>query len=139
MKYGGLIIEKKEYVLLKKLMTLSGYHKDATYKKSIAKLNTELKTAIVKDEKDMPIDVIRFNSIVTVTAEEGWQKSFQLVKPSDSDLKNQKLSILTPMGTAVIGYAKGDTLLWEFPSGEKTLTVTNVKQKNNYIDINTLV
>ena len=139
MKYGGLIIEKKEYVLLKKLMNLSGYHKDVTYKKSIAKLNMELKTAIVKDDKDMPIDVIRFNSIVTVTSEEGWQKSFQLVKPSDSDLKNQKLSILTPMGTAVIGYAKGDTLLWEFPSGEKTLTVTNVKQKNNYIDLNTLV
>ncbi|WP_077405179.1 GreA/GreB family elongation factor [Cellulophaga omnivescoria] len=139
MKYGGLIIEKKEYVLLKKLMTLSGYHKDTTYKKSIAKLNMELKTAIVKDDKDMPTDVIRFNSIVTVTAEEGWQKSFQLVKPSDSDLKNQKLSILTPMGAAVIGYAKGDTLLWEFPSGEKNLTVTNVKQKNNYIDINTLV
>lgn len=139
MKYRGLIIEKKEYVLLKKLMNLSGYHKDATYKKSIAKLNNELKTAAVKDEKDMPTDVIRFNSIVTVTADEGWQKSFQLVKPSDSDLKNKKLSILTPMGTAVIGYAKGDKLLWEFPAGEKTLTVTNVEQKNNYIDINTLV
>lgn len=139
MKYGGLILEKKEYVLLKKLMNLSGYHKDVTYKKSIAKLNNELKTAVVKDDKDMPTDVIRFNSIVTITAEEGWQKSFQLVKPSDSDLSNKKLSILTPMGTAVIGYAKGDTLLWEFPAGEKTLTVTNVEQKNNYIDINTVV
>ncbi|MGJ8658281.1 GreA/GreB family elongation factor [Cellulophaga fucicola] len=139
MKYGGLIIEKKEYVLLKKLMNLSGYHKDITYKKSIAKLHEELKTAIVKDERDMPTDVIRFNSIVTIAAEEGWQKNFQLVKPSDSDLKNNKLSILTPMGTAVIGYAKGDKLLWEFPSGEKTLTVANVEQKNNYIDVNTVL
>ena len=139
MKYGGLIIEKKEYVMLKKLMNLSGYHKDVTYKKSIMKLNNELKTATVRDEKDMPTDVVRFNSIVTITSEGGWQKDFQLVKPSDSDLKNNKLSILTPMGTAVIGYAKDDVFQWEFPSGEQSLTVSNVEQQNDYVDINTVL
>lgn len=47
----------------------------------------------------MPTDVVRFNSIVTIATEGGWRKNFQLVKPSDGDLKNNKLSILTPMGT----------------------------------------
>tara|TARA_R110000868_G_scaffold125037_2_gene330368 strand:- start:34934 stop:35353 length:420 start_codon:yes stop_codon:yes gene_type:complete len=139
MKYGNLTIEKKEYVMLKRFLNLSGYHRDSTFKKSIKKLSEELNLAIICDHIEMPKDVIRFNSIVTITTHNHWTKEFQLVIPKDSDIKNNKVSILTPMGAAVIGYAEGDTILWEFPTGEQQLIVSKVEQKNSQIDINVLL
>ena len=139
MKYGNLTIEKREYVLLKRLMNLSGYYKDPAFKKSVKKLIGELNTAQILDEKDMPGDVVRFNSFMTITSKDGWSKRFQLVMPTDNDVKNNKISILTPMGAAVIGYAEGDSFTWEFPGGEQLLTVTDIEQQNKYIDVNILL
>lgn len=139
MKYGSLVIEKREYVLLKRLMNLSGYYKDDTLRKSVKKLVGELESAQISDEADIPEDVIRFNTTVTIVSEGGWHKRFKLVMPMDSDIKNNKVSILTPMGAAVMGYSEGDTLLWEFPSGEQKLTIEKVEQENTYISANMIL
>ncbi|MCR9227899.1 MAG: GreA/GreB family elongation factor [Flavobacteriaceae bacterium] len=139
MKYGSLLIEKKEYVLLKRLMNLSGYHQDNTWKKSVRKLAEELETAKILDQDDMPKDVIRFNSNVTIVSENGWHKKIKLVLPSKSDVKNNCISILTPMGAAVMGYAKGDSIVWEFPSGNQKLTIENIEQENEPININMIL
>ncbi|WP_282055352.1 GreA/GreB family elongation factor [Maribacter luteus] len=135
MKYGNLIIEKREYVLLKKLMNLSKYYKDVTLGKSIKKLSSEIESAKICDEKDMPNDVIRFNSTITVVSEKGWSKKFTLVTPSESDVKEGKISLLTPMGSAVIGYAEGDAIIWEFPSGEQNLMIGKVEQGNRKLNV----
>ena len=136
MKYGVLVIEKKEYVLLKKLVNLSGYYKDSTLRKSVQKLVGEMESAKIYDEANMPTDVIRFNSTVTIVSENGWHKQFKLVMPSEGDVKNDKISILTPMGAAVMGYSEGDTIIWEFPSGEQKLTIEKVDQENERINLN---
>ena len=136
MKYDSLLIEKKEYVLLKRLMNLSGYHQDSTWRKSVRKLAGELETAKILDEKDMPKDVIRFNSNVTIVSENGWHKKFKLVLPKKSDVKNDCISILTPMGSAVMGYAKGDCIVWEFPSGNQKLTIEHIEQENESVNLN---
>lgn len=136
MKYGNLVIEKKEYVVLKRLMNLSGYYKDDTLRKSVQKIVGELETAIIRDESEMYEDVIRFNATVTIISENGWHKKFKLVMPTDSDIKNDKISILTPMGAAVMGYSEGDSVVWEFPSGEQKLTIEKVEQENAPINLN---
>ncbi|MBM1107643.1 GreA/GreB family elongation factor [Aurantibacter crassamenti] len=136
MKYENLVIEKKEYVLLKRMMNLSGYYKDNTLRKSVEKLVGEMEFAKIYDEIEMPNDVIRFNTNITIVSDNGWQKEFKLVMPTDSDIKNNKISILTPMGAAVIGYSEGDTVTWEFPSGEQKLTIKKVSQENEHIDLN---
>ncbi|GGG50512.1 GreA/GreB family elongation factor [Bizionia arctica] len=129
MKYGSIILEKKEFVTLKRLLNLSGNYKDALRKNSVLRLQNELETAIVTNEEEMPEDVIRFNSEVTIVSNDGWENSFQLVSPTESNFSNKKLSVLTPMGLAVMGYAQGDTIDWEFPGGVKSLTVKEVKRK----------
>lgn len=136
MKYGSLLIEKKEYVLLKRLMNLSGYHQDNTWRKSVRKLAGELETAKILDDEEMPLDVIRFNSKVTIISDNGWHKKFKLVLPSKSDVRNNHISILTPMGAAVMGYAKGDSFVWEFPSGNQKLTIEHIEQENESINLN---
>lgn len=128
MKYGSLILEKKEFVTLKRLLSLSGNHKDAARKNSVLRLQNELESAIVSDEDEMPEDVIRFNSEVTVISSDGWENNFQLVSPTESNYSDKKLSVLTAMGLAVMGYAQGDVIDWEFPGGVKSLEVKEVKQ-----------
>src|SRR5690606_7536507 len=64
----------------------------------------ELKRAkVVKDDK-LPADVIRLGSKVSVKEQtSGREMSFVIVMPAEADMKTQKISILTPMGTALIG------------------------------------
>ena len=57
-----------------------------------------------------------------------------MVTPAESDVKHGKISLLTPMGSAVIGYAEGDTIVWEFPSGEQNLTIEKVEQGNQKLN-----
>jgi len=139
MKHSNLVIEKKEYVILKRVLNLSGYHQDLTLQKSVGKLTKELESAKICDEEDMPADVVRFNSEITIVSEKGWNKKFQLVLPKESDVKNDKISLLTPMGAAVMGYAEGDSIIWEFPSGEQQLTIEKVKQENTPINVNMIL
>ncbi len=139
MKYKNLIIEKKEYVILKRVLNISGYQQDLTLRKAVGKLSRELESAKICDEIDMPADVVRFNSEVTIVSENGWHKQFQLVLPKSSDVKNNKISILTPMGAAVMGYAEGDSLVWEFPSGEQTITIDKLEQENIQPNVNLML
>jgi len=138
MKYGNLILEKKEYVFLKRLLNVSGYYKDENTKTSLKKLSGELTSAIIYDNEEMPPDVIRFNSIVTVMSGT-WQSEFQLVIPTARDIASNKISILAPMGSAVMGYAEGDSVIWNFPNGKKELTIVKVTQAERPVDIDVLL
>lgn len=128
MKYGGLIIEKKEFKFLKNIMSMAHYHKDASYRASIEKLSKELSVAKIISNKEMPEDVIRFNSMVTIQTPYNVKKTYQLVIPEKSDIKLNKISVLAPMGLALFGYAEGDDVLWQFPAGESAIKILEVKQ-----------
>ncbi|TYB79808.1 GreA/GreB family elongation factor [Bizionia myxarmorum] len=131
MKYGNLILEKKEYVVLKSLLNLSKNYKEDTRKYSVKRLETELENAIIHDEELVPQDVIRFNSIITVATDDGWENTFELVTPNEKNPQGNKVSVLTPMGSAVFGYAQGDVIDWEFPGGIKKLRIINVTQNKS--------
>jgi regulator of nucleoside diphosphate kinase len=137
MKYGSLILEKKEYVYLKRILNVSGYANDFQAQKSLLKLSEELKSAHVVNEEEMPDDVIRFNSEVTVTSNNGWERTLKVVTPVDKDFKLNKISVLAPMGAALIGYSNDDIITWDFPGGTQQLKITNVSQEeaNSGIDI----
>lgn len=138
MKYGNLILEKKEYVFLKRLLNVSGFYKDENTKVSLNNLSSELTNAIIYDHEEMPEDIIRFNSIITVTSGT-WENEFQLVIPTERDIAANKISILAPMGSAVMGYAEGDSVTWNFPNGVKELKIMSVKQAARPIDIDVLL
>tara|TARA_R110002051_G_scaffold324970_1_gene424863 strand:+ start:37327 stop:37746 length:420 start_codon:yes stop_codon:yes gene_type:complete len=132
MKYKNLIIEKREYVYLKRILNISGYTGDFETQKSLKRLLDELKTAQIVDNDELPKDVIRLNSRVSIEAENGWKKTLQIVIPADRDLKNDKISVLTPMGAALIGYSQNDAITWEFSKGEQKLTIVAVEQDETY-------
>ena len=129
MLYENLVIEESEYVIFEKLLKLNKVEESKTAKSHILKLQEELRNAIIVSEKEMPMDVVRLNSLVSVSTKDGaWNKTFELVLPSKGNILENKISLLLPMGTAVLGYAKGDLILWEFPGGLKELIVLEVLQ-----------
>ena len=137
MKYGSLILEKKEYVLLKRIMNVSYHLGDTWVRNSINKLNEELQSAMICDEPEIPEDVVRFNSKVTVSFNE-WEDDFYIVPPAKSDLAKKRVSVMAPMGAALIGYSKGDEVVWDFPNGSKLLLIKAVCQEDAFIDNNIL-
>jgi regulator of nucleoside diphosphate kinase len=56
----------------------------------------------------------------------GEKMTFRLVFPSDADFERGKVSILAPIGTALIGYRAGDTVHWQVPSGVRRLRIDEV-------------
>jgi regulator of nucleoside diphosphate kinase len=52
-----------------------------------------------------------------------------LVYPEDADIAQRKVSVLTPIGTALIGLREGHAITWETPNGElRQLTVLSVQE-----------
>jgi len=49
-----------------------------------------------------------------------------LVFPSEADFKLGKISILAPIGTALIGYRAGDTVEWKVPAGIRRLRIDEI-------------
>lgn len=93
----------------------------------LTELEAELQRARVVNSKDIPDDVITMNSEVHLTdVDTGEDMILTLAFPSDADMENKRISILAPIGTAIIGYRKGDIIEWQVPSGKRRLKVVKI-------------
>lgn len=128
MKYGSLIVEKRELSMLRRLLMQAEHKADSIYSASVTKLSAELRSANTVDEAEMPAEVVRLNSIVTINTPHNKDKTFQVVLPEYSNIAENKLSILAPMGLALFGYAQDDRISWEFPSGVNKIKILKVEQ-----------
>ena len=99
---------------------------DKTVQDSLDKLFQELKDAEVREAKDLPGDVVRVHSVVTIQSPSARKENLQLVMPKDADLKANKLSVFSVMGSALIGYREGVTINWRLPKGEETIHLEKV-------------
>jgi regulator of nucleoside diphosphate kinase len=126
MKYSSVILDKKEYEIIKSV--IDPIFESANLMNScISRLKEELKIARLIDDstESFPEDVIRLNSIVDVGTPFGVMK-IQLVLPENSNSEQKRISILTPMGSALIGYAEKDKIMWEFPNGIQEVEILKV-------------
>jgi regulator of nucleoside diphosphate kinase len=90
-------------------------------------LEKELYSGKLVEPADVPKDVITMNSRVEVSdTESGERTTYSLVFPSAANIEENKLSILAPLGMALIGYRKGDVIEWTVPSGIKKLKVEKI-------------
>ena len=90
-------------------------------------LEAELDRAEVVLPVDVPVDVVTMNSEVAVRdMDSNEEMTFAVVFPSDADVNRQRISILAPMGTAVLGYRVGDTIDWNVPGRIRRLKIERV-------------
>jgi regulator of nucleoside diphosphate kinase len=93
---------------------------DAQRGKSAEMLESELLRAQVVPRDEIPSDVVTMNSRVVFKNETtGEQREVTLVYPGSADIDAGRISVLVPVGAALLGMRVGQTIDWELPSGKK--------------------
>ena len=92
-------------------------------------LAEELERAHLVHTTEARADVVTMNSRVTVTdLDSGREHEYTVVFPRDADLSAGRISVLAPIGTALLGYAEGDEIEWNVPGGVRRLRIDSVQQ-----------
>ncbi len=112
-RLNGLIERTREY--------------NGTDREYVNKLEAELDRAEIVDPGAMPADVITMRSKVRLKdLVSGESNTYSLVFPAEANFVEGKISVLAPIGTAILGYKQGDTIEWRVPSGLRRLKVEEV-------------
>ncbi len=89
-------------------------------------LEQELDRAEIVEPDAIPRDVVTMNSeAVLKDLDSGEEKVYRLVFPSERRSENS-ISVLAPIGTAMLGYRAGDVIEWRVPRGIRRLQVVKV-------------
>jgi regulator of nucleoside diphosphate kinase len=90
-------------------------------------LTQEIERGAEVQPHEIPPDVVTMNSSVRVTdLEDGTSHVYTIVFPGDVDYDKGKISILAPLGTALLGYHVGDVVNWRMPRGMRQLRIDEI-------------
>ncbi len=122
-----LLLRKDDYAII------MAYLRSTTAKQYFDRYNAEelegeLKKATLIASEEFPADVVGLNSRVLIREEAG-KKDMEvtLVVPDKADIRQRRISFLSPIGTALIGFRKGQQVQWSVPAGTKTFTIVDVQ------------
>jgi regulator of nucleoside diphosphate kinase len=121
----GIFITETDYEKLKRL--IAGRRSSRADAQHLNELDQELERAdVLNDSEAVPPDVITMNSEVRlIDLDSGETKVYRLVFPSQARTENS-LSVLAPIGTAILGYRVGSVIEWKVPKGVRRLKVLEV-------------
>ena len=127
---NNLVLRKDDYSLL--VSYLNNARRQSTFdRRNAEELTAELKKATVVNKNDFPQDVVRLNSKVRIKAEgKSEEMELILVTPDKANIKEKRISIMAPIGTALIGFRQGQKVKWKVPAGNKTFMILEVS--NDY-------
>ena len=110
------------------LALVEGYRVQGREDRStLERLEEEIDRAVVVEAHEIPPDVVTLDSRVALfDLDTGEQLVFTLVLPSRSNVDAGRISVLAPLGMAVLGYRAGDDIEWEVPAGRRRLRVQSV-------------
>lgn len=96
---------------------------------AVRQLEDELERATVVAPQDMPDNIVTMNSVIRFSmarSDETFTKT--LCFPRDMDGSKDKISVLAPIGSALLGLAVGQSIEWPGPNGKPlTVTITEVE------------
>ncbi|MBV2224699.1 MAG: nucleoside diphosphate kinase regulator [Cloacibacterium sp.] len=119
-------LTKNDYTRIYKAIT------DAKNSKTInsneaEKLLSELSKAEIVPSEKIDKDVVTMNSEVKLFFKNTQkEQSFKIVYPQDANLKKNKISIFSPIATALIGYKIGDEIEWIVPGGMTKIKIVDL-------------
>ena len=90
-------------------------------------LERELSRATVVDPSEIPAEVVTMNaSVLFRDLDSDEIEQYTLVYPSKADVRRDRISVLAPIGTALLGYRVGDIVEWRVPSGKRRFEIVDV-------------
>jgi regulator of nucleoside diphosphate kinase len=125
-KSRTIIVSDADHQRLEALIESARY--DASLREDyLDALQGELKRAHVVPHSEVPPEVITMNSVVRLRdLDTDEMEEYELVYPADADMANHRISVLAPVGTAILGYRLGDVIEWPVPAGLRRLRVEEV-------------
>ena len=84
------------------------------------RLASELKKAVVIDSRSVASDIVTMNTRVRYADQNtGDVREVTIVFPDEANASTGSISVLTPVGTALLGSAVGQSIVWPFPDGTR--------------------
>jgi len=121
-----IIITRSDYEYLKELLS-SEFAQAISPSDFLDSLDAELDLAEVVNPERVPKSVVTMNSTVKLRdLDTNEVETYTLVFPEEADIANHKLSVLAPVGTAILGQRVGDVIRWRVPDGWRRLKVVRV-------------
>ena len=97
------------------------------HRKDILALADDLEQAEIVSPEDVPPDVVTMNSkVVLCDVNTSEEKTYVLVFPKDANINAGALSVLAPVGIAILGCARGDVIEWQVGHGKRRLRIKQV-------------
>lgn len=97
----------------------------------LRELRAELERAIIVAPDDIPPGVITMYSVATVVdVTTGDRREITLVYPHETQPAEGRISVLAPLGTALLGYREGDEVEWLMPGGIRRLRIEKVRSSH---------
>jgi regulator of nucleoside diphosphate kinase len=122
-----IVVTRSDLERLRAILGSPG--KSARDTEHLLDLSAELDRAQVVPEDEMPADVITLQSRVRVRDREtGMASNYTLVSPAQADVSSGHVSVVAPLGTALLGYREGDEVEWQMPGGVRRLWIERVTQ-----------
>lgn len=126
MESREIYITEFDLFRLKELVNvgISFKERDREYLES---LQNELDRAQVVEPESIPHDIVTMNSHVCIEdVETGMRNEYTLVFPSEARIAEKKVSILAPIGTAMLGCRIGDIVDWPVPAGHRRVRIADI-------------
>ncbi|HEY8538288.1 MAG TPA: GreA/GreB family elongation factor [Steroidobacteraceae bacterium] len=90
---------------------------------------SKLDQASIVESEELPKDAVGIDSTVIVTdLDSGAHNHYTIVLPPRADVSAGCISVLAPLGTALLGYRVGDVVEWEMPGRRRKLRIEAVRQ-----------
>jgi regulator of nucleoside diphosphate kinase len=106
---------------------LRSSHTWSEAREDLEDLASEIERSAEVRPQEMPPDVVTMNSTVRVTdVEANTKHEYTIVFPLAADYQKGKISILAPLGTALLGYRVGDTVNWHMPGRDRQLRIDQI-------------
>ncbi|HNR14783.1 MAG TPA: nucleoside diphosphate kinase regulator [Thermodesulfobacteriota bacterium] len=94
---------------------------------NLENLREELEQAIIVSSKKVPPKVVTLNSKVLLRdVDTNEEMNFTLVFPKDANIESGAISVLAPIGTAILGYREGHVVEWQVPSGTRRISIEKI-------------
>jgi len=127
MKLKNIVITEADYARLRRVIESSRLFRkrDAAH---LDELEEEIDRATIVSAGDVPYNVVTMNSRVRIKDLDcGREVAYEIVFPGEADVANNRISVLAPIGTALLGCSAGTTVQWRVPSGLRRLRILNVE------------
>lgn len=93
----------------------------------IQSLAGELSKGTVVDPREIPPTVVTMNSRIKLRdIDTNEEIIYTLVFPDEADIDEGKISVMSPVGTAILGYKEGDAIDWDVPAGKRRIKIEKI-------------